>query len=443
MELRDLIVTPIIIFIVYALAYIIRPSVTDAVNRRYFFPALTVKVLGALALGFIYQFYYSGGDTYNYHTHGSRHVWEAFYDSPAYGLKLLFSDGQDEVGIYKYSSRIPFFRDPSSFMVIRFASIFDLFTFSSYAATAVCFGVMSFVGGWLLFLTFYENRKHLAGWIALATLFIPSVFFWGSGLMKDTITLTFLGVATYIIWRIVNQRTLKIGYLVVLVLSLFIIYSIKKYILLCYIPAVFLMIYARVFGLVKNLFLKLLIFPLIVVVMGTSIYYSVYQIGKSDARYNLNELGNTARITAYDIAFQTGRDAGSTYFLGELDGTFGSLLRLAPQAITVSLFRPFLWEVNNSLMFVSALESLMVFFFTVLAVIKSRRMFFRSVVDPDILFCMVFSIIFAFAVGVSTYNFGTLSRYKIPLLPFYFLGLIFIIDYVNRERNVGRFDPTE
>lgn len=165
----------------YAAAYFFRPFVTDEVNRRYFLPGLTVKIIGALALGFVYQFYYEGGDTYNYHTHGSRHVWEAFWDSPTAGLKLLFSDGKDHIGIYKYSSRIPFFGDPSSYAVIRIASVFDLITFSAYSATAVCFGAMSFTGGWMLFLTFYEGRRELAGLIALATLFVPSVFFLGIG----------------------------------------------------------------------------------------------------------------------------------------------------------------------------------------------------------------------------------------------------------------------
>ena len=132
MELRDFIVTPIVILLVYVFAYIIRPFVTDDMNKKYFLPGLTVKIIGALALGFIYQFYYEGGDTFNYHTHGSRHVWEAFYDSPEKGLKLFFSSGSDQTGIYEYSSRIPFFRDASSYTVIRFASFFDLITFFCY-----------------------------------------------------------------------------------------------------------------------------------------------------------------------------------------------------------------------------------------------------------------------------------------------------------------------
>jgi hypothetical protein len=46
--------------------------------------------------------------------------------------------------------------------------------------------------------------------------------------------------------------------------------------------------------------------------------------------------------------------------------------------------------------------------------------------DPTIQFCFVFSLIFAFAVGISSYNFGALSRYKIPCLPFYAIALILI-----------------
>lgn len=435
--------TPIVLLVVYAAAYTIRPWVTDEVNRRYFLAGLTVKIIGALALGFIYQFYYDGGDTYNYHTHGSRHVWEAFWESPASGLKLLFTDGRDHTGIYKYSSKIPFFGDPSSYTIIRISAVFDLITFSAYSGTAVCFGAMSFAGGWMLFLTFYRERKHLAGWIAMATLFVPSVFFWGSGLLKDTITLTFLGVATYFIWKLVTTKRLNVKYLVVLLLSLYIIYTIKKYILLSYLPAVLLMISARGMATLQNTFIKILVLPFMAILVSACLYFVVAQVGRDDARYNVRQLGNTAKITAYDIAFQTGRDAGSTYVLGELDGTFASMLLLAPDAINVSLFRPYLWEVNNPLMVMSALESLAILVLTIVVLVKSRTKLLNALVNPDVLFCLVFSIIFAFAVGVSTYNFGTLSRYKIPLIPFYLLGLIFIYDHAKRERNRGTLDRTE
>src|SRR5690606_37846295 len=136
MEVRDLIVTPIVIFLVFGVAYLLRPYFTDSVTRRYFIPALVVRIAGALALGFIYQFYYDGGDTYNFHTHGSRHVWEALTEDPDKGVRLFMRD-DDQRGLYKYSSKIPFYRDDSSFAIIRLATMFDLFTYSTYSATAI------------------------------------------------------------------------------------------------------------------------------------------------------------------------------------------------------------------------------------------------------------------------------------------------------------------
>jgi hypothetical protein len=442
LELRDFIVTPIVILIVYTGAYILRSRITNDITRPYFFPALTAKILGALALGFIYQFYYGGGDTYNFHSYGSRHIWEAFMENPATGFKLLFGDGSNEIGIYKYSSRIPFFHDRSSFMVIRIAAVFDLFTFSSYSATAVLFAVISFVGLWMLFVTFYEIKPDLHKLIAIATLFIPSVVFWGSGLLKDTITLAGLGIATLLVKRILLDKRLNIFNVLILLLSFYIIFSIKKYILLTYLPAVMMWVYAANLSKIRSVVFKIMMLPFVIAITVISGYFAISQVGKDDSRYALDQLGNTAMITAYDIAYLTGHDAGSTYTLGELDGSFGSLVKLGPQAINVSLFRPYIWEVRNPLMLMSAMESLVLLLLTIYVMFKRGSTFFAALTNPHIIFCLVFSITFAFAVGVSTFNFGSLSRYKIPLLPFYTLALIFIY-YENKDKNVVELESTE
>ncbi|MDX1629268.1 MAG: hypothetical protein R3345_11250, partial [Fulvivirga sp.] len=189
MELRDLVVTPVILFIVYFLAYLIRPRVTDLSIRRYFIPALTVKIIGALTVGLIYQFYYGGGDTFAYHTHGSRIIWEAFVEDPLTGLKLLVNADITTSGVYEYAKQIWFYNDPKSFTVIQFATLFDLITFSTYSSTAVLFAVFSFSGIWALYLTFYKKFPEIHLGLALAILFVPTVFFWGSGVLKDTIAI--------------------------------------------------------------------------------------------------------------------------------------------------------------------------------------------------------------------------------------------------------------
>ncbi|MGC1242423.1 MAG: hypothetical protein WA874_12590, partial [Chryseosolibacter sp.] len=134
---------------------------------------------------------------------------------------------------------------------------------------------------------------------------------------------------------------------------------------------------------------------------------------------------------------------GSGYTLGELDGSWQSMLRLAPQAINISLFRPYLWGVKNPLMLLSALEGLSLLGLTLHLLVRVRLRLFTYLRRPDVLFCFVFAVVFSFAVGVSTFNFGSLSRYKIPMMPFFLLMLGIIHFYWNRDRNRAKFDATE
>ena len=117
---------------------------------------------------------------------------------------------------------------------------------------------------------------------------------------------------------------------------------------------------------------------------------------------------------------------GSAYKLGEQDGTIGGMVKLAPKAIVVSLFRPFLWEVHNPVMLLSALEALFMLGFTLRILFQSGvgRTLALVVRTPILTLCFGFALVFAATVGVVSNNFGTLVRYKIPLLPFYMAGLI-------------------
>ncbi len=443
MEARDLIVTPILLITIAVLAYVIRPRVTDSVTRVYFFPALAVKIIGALAVGFIYQFYYSGGDTFNYHTHGSRHIWNAFIDSPIKGIKLLTNDGADYGEVYRYASKIIFFSDPQSYAIVKIAAILDLITFSSYSSTAMLFAIVSFVGMWMFFLTFYEQYPNLHRQFAIAAFFIPSVFFWGSGLLKDTITMACLGVATYQVYRIFIKRQFATTNVLLLLLSLYGIYSIKIYILLTFLPAAIIWVFLANLASIRSRVLKFILAPFMISGAIGLAYFAMMKAGEDNTKYSFKNVAMTAKITAYDIGFYTGRDAGSGYSLGELDGTFTSMINLAPQAITVSLFRPYLWEVSNPLMLLSALESFLLLLLCLGILIRVNVRLLSAINNPNVLFALIFSVVFAFAVGVSTFNFGTLVRYKIPLLPFFAIALTLIWYQSKSDRKLAEFESSE
>ena len=92
MGLQDILLTPLYLIVIYAIAYRIRNKYyKHNLLKKYFIPALTCKIAGAIAIGLIYQFYYGGGDTFNYYTYGSARIWDAFQDDPATAFNLIFA----------------------------------------------------------------------------------------------------------------------------------------------------------------------------------------------------------------------------------------------------------------------------------------------------------------------------------------------------------------
>ncbi len=445
MEIKDLFITPLFLVFIYFLAFIIRPMVTDSVNRGYFIPGLSLKIIGGLAVGFIYQFYYGGGDTFTYFHLGSKYIWEAFQDSPGLAFKLIFAGSEYHGDTFQYASKIYTYGDTSSYFVVRAAGVLDIFTFHTYSATAVLFATISFSGLWAMYQVFYRMYPKLHLQLAIAIFFIPSVFFWGSGILKDTITMGALGWATFGIYNvfIAKRHILISGFL--LLISLYTIYTIKIYILLCYLPAAILWISYRRMAKMRSLVLKIMIAPFVLGIAGVAGYYSIAKVAEDNPRYSLDNISETARVTAEWIHYVSQRDQGSAYSLGDFDYSPAGMIRKFPLAVWVTFYRPYLWEAHNIVMLLSALESFVLLLFTIYVFYKVgfKKAISKIFSTPILTFSFLFAIFFAFAVGVTTYNFGTLVRYKIPMYPFFVAGLFILLSYANMERKRSLLEETE
>lgn len=424
MTSADFFVAPIIANLLLGLAFVIRPYVTYEENRKFFMPALALKFLGAIALGALYQFYYGGGDTFGYYSHGAAHIYDAFLDSPSTAFNLIFADNDFTGGVYKYASRIWMYRDDPAYMVVRMAGFFTILTGGTYSGTALVFATIAFSGLWAMYMKFCRLFPNQVTALALAILFIPSTIFWGSGILKDSITYGMLGWSTAAVIALIYGHKRKWLWILILTLAMVLAFNIKEYIVLSFIPAAVLWTYFVFIKRLANPMVKVIIAPILIAFMAGFTYYVLYKVGETSSRYSLDRIAETARITAYDVGRWTGRNAGSRYDLGDFDGTFSSMIRLAPSAINVSLFRPYLWEVRNPLMLLAALESLTFLIISSIIIIRMGRYRINVFTSPAAWFSLVFSLTFAFAVGISTYNFGTLFRYKVPLMPFYAILLV-------------------
>lgn len=421
MGVQDLFVTPIYLILFTLLAYLIRQKLTVSSNRKYFMPALLLRFVAAILLGCMYQFYYDGGDTFNYYNQAGI-VYEAFLDRPSLGLKLIFSNGEYDPETYQYASRILWYKSAPEFLVIRMISCFSIVTGHTYSAISLFFAFFSFIGIWSLFSVINRLSTGKTTQLAFAILFLPTVVFWSSGIMKDSITLACFCISIWLLFRIIEKQRTSLTEIIVLAVMAWVLLIIKIYVLLCLVPFVIAWLYYRFSSSIRNSALKILLVPVIFVCLLGSGYLITRTVSDTSEKYQFNSLAQRVYITSYDIRYFSGKDAGSGYSIGKQDGTWETLFTLVPAAINVALFRPYLWEVKNPLMLLSAFEALLILLISLSNLPKVFSCW--KTLHPMLKASMIFSLIFAFAVGVSSYNFGTLSRYKIPLMPLYLSVLL-------------------
>ena len=429
MGLQDLIVTPIYLLLLYALAYWIRPKVTNRDTRKYFIPGLTVKFVGAIALGLVYQFYYEGGDTLNYYNLGAKWIWEAFLDSPTKAISLITAGAEHPTDAFEYASRIIFFGDLPSYSIVRVAGLLAIFTLNSYYAISVCFAAISFSGTWALFYALDKYSPWVGKWTALAVLFIPSVFFWGSGILKDTLTFASLGFFIYSLLEIVKWKRVTLLNFTILLGSTYVLYPIKICIAISLIPGAVLFVYFFYFSrVVKSTVMRILLTPILIVGVLYSMYFAALKLGEDNRKYSLDSMIETARVSAEWLYYVSQVEGGSGYSLGDDDFSPPGLVRKFVPGVLVSLFRPYIWEVRNPVMLLTSLESIALFgLFSYVVLRVGPLPFLQGLLkDPLISFFIIFTVVFCFAIGVSTFNFGSLARYRIPVIPLFAYSLFFI-----------------
>lgn len=395
--------------------------------RKYFIPALNVKIIGAVFIGLIYQYYYGGGDT-AYYFYQSKIVNEAIFDNPGKGITLLLHIPKVYDGDYQfYTSRMEWYFGMNMYIIIALSAVINLFTFSTFLPTSIIFACISFTGIWALFRTFASQYPQYLWHVAIGILFIPSCFIWGSGIFKDTLCMFALGWFTFCIFQMLLQKNFTFSNMVMLFVSFVVIYIVKIYILLAFIPALALWVVFTYSDKVKSGTLRFLIKVALagLVVLGFFILSNVFadELGG----YSLDNIAKTAEITRSYVYGESGND-GSGYDLGAIDPSVFGLIKVFPKALTAALYGPFLWEAKKVIVLFNAAEATLFLLITLRILIRigPRAIWKEISKDANIQFFLMFTIIFGFAVGLTSGNYGSLSRYRIPCLPMFALSLMLI-----------------
>ena len=423
MELIDFIIGPVYVGIILFVGLRISSGFIDNSDRFVFNLGLLAKLVSSFLIGVVYWYYYKDGDTVYYYERMLR-VSAELKNNVVIGSKLIFygyPEKADELYFIMTSLRA---HDTASYMVVRIASLANVFCFGIYTNVALLFSVFAFSGLWQLYRVACRalpgvSKRNLG----IAILLFPSVVFWGSGLLKDTLTLGGICWVIACFYRGIILRQKPIVNILLMLTIGYFVAVIKSYILVAFVPAAFFWYVAerRKSSLGDR---PSALTPILATISILLSLVVLSQLGDVLGRYSVENLQYEAEAMqqwhhqveeVYDYE-------GSSYSLGNTDfSTFG-LITKAPIALVTTFFRPFPWEINNPLMALSSLESLTLFSLGLIVLFQSSNNRQKTLVNifrqyPILQFSLLFSIIFGFAVGFTAYNFGALVRYKIPCLP--------------------------
>lgn len=404
---------------------------------KYFILGVKIKLAANVLYWAVNKFYYQGGDTFCYYWHILR-IKQILFEDPTLAYNILFNNKDFHTKLYivqYFLDNGSYIYSDNTFIVIFMGFFMSFFAMFSYLNISLFMSLFAFLGCWRLFKMFRELYPHLEKEMAIATLFIPSLVYWSCGIMKDSVCMGFLGILSYSTYELIFKKKKIFLNIILISVSVFALIQIKVYIVLAFAPALAVWVFTRYRANIKSPIIKAIVTPLFIGLAAGSGFLVLTLMGKYAERYALDEMMRTAKDTQNWLVTSSKMTGGSFYTLGDIEYSTMGLLKIFPKAINVALFRPYIWEAKKIMLVPAAIEGMFTLFLTVRLLFRTGFFRFLKMIaaNPEVQFCLVFSIIFAFAVGFTSFNFGALARYKIPFMPFYYIALFILSDTQKKD----------
>lgn len=375
----------------------------------------------SIAYAFIYQFYYGyGGDAVLYFWVGER-LYLSLFDDPLTALKVLILPSS-LVSLVDVGRIVGI--DPAWWVETRalapgkLCTLFYPFGLGSFIGVSFLFSMTAFFARWLIFSTFRRMYSHYENIIAIATFFLPSVTFWASVPLKETVALIGVAIASWGLFKMIVEKKNPIFFSIVALLGINLIYHSKPYVLYAFVPATLLWIYLGFFRYFFTAVVRVVLTPL--VVTGT-VMLSFYLLAQTYAQQLLYQKFSELTRELMDAQQWHLTTTRSAYSLGEYTPTPAGILKVLPKALFTSLYRPWPWEVTSLPSLLNAVEGLVLLAVTLWVLWRAGPLaLLRTIWNrPFLMFTVFWTLFFMAAMGFASYSFGALSRYKVPGFNFF------------------------
>lgn len=394
------------------------------IKKRMVLAAFYLKILAGILMYFIYSNYYtdrSKADIFKYFD-DSEVMFNALADNPGDYVKMLLSIDNDNPYFDKqyYRNMNNWYRTyetatyNDSHTIIRLNAFLRLFSFGYYQVHGIIMALLSFIGLIALYRVFHSYMKSQPIELFFCLFLIPSVLFWGSGVLKEGLLIFGLGLLLYGFQKSIFQH-FCIWNLLLLLLSLLVLIYTKFYVLAALAPVLLANLWI-IFT--NNRFVLPKYFIMILLFIDVAVILPLF--GSEFDMFSLL----VAKQHDF-IGLSLSENAGSFISPLSIEPNLASFILNTPMALINSIFRPFINDISSPLILLSFIENLFLYFLIILVIIFPKR---SNLNWRIILFCLFFVLLLFSLTGLITPVLGALVRYRVPGLPFLYIALFMVLD---------------
>jgi hypothetical protein len=399
--------------------------------KVFYWPALVLKIIAGISLGLIYTHYYTVGDTFNYHKDGLLLADFAKEDAASY-LKFLFTSDASNTILDELS-----YKQPRAMFMSKIVGVFCILTAGNYWIIATYFSILCFFCSWMLAKELVTQFPEFEIAVALSFFLFPSVVFWTSGVIKESVAMAGLYFHCYIFLRLWKRQKVKYWEWLIAFLAAWWLWNLKYYYLGVLFPVLATALIARwIYPRLRIHALYLKILAWCVIFVAPLALVSVLHPNFYPERF-------LEVVVTSNHEFQMISEEKDLIHYTNLEPSWFGIFRNAPLATFSALYRPTVLEVETTFQWIIALENVALLLLTVLSVRQIPRLI-NSKHRHLIFIMLLFILLLSTFLALSTPNFGTLSRYRVGFLPFFVLllsidnPLITFIKNSNAMRSLAR-----
>lgn len=408
---------------------------------------LNAKETQIVAAGYVYHMafsvlivlitsYFYGGDMIGYHRFGTKYA-SLMHENFAY-----YAPEVTRMLLKQKTYEVPFtFAGSSTGAMQAIATWLMFFLGGSLYAASMFFAMATFAAKMAMYNVFksmFPRTYHTK--LQLGFIFLPSVAFWASGMLKESVAFVGMGPVFWGGSKLLRKQQViraSLG----LALGLGMISLVKAYILfpLFFAGGVTFYWYRSLkrYGKV-NIIQR----PWQLAIAAILTIGAVLGLGEVFPKYSLNNIGKeAANLQYYGVRRGNTR---SNYSVGNYqEKSLTGQMAYMPVGLLYSLFRPLPFEIRNAAMALNVLEMMLLLLLWIRVLMARPPPKTMNIIlsHPLLMFCLVFVVLFGASVGIATTNVGTLSRYRMPMMPFYAVILLVLEHNPKRKTRKRRRAP--